>query len=202
MNIDFWLATFDDWFWIFNFSFWFSHMNFCGDMLSLQTTSRILVVDSLKFYKLLWFISWMLARIVVFLCNNLISYLDASNIVLDVQQGPNLFIFAQRVTTFSKIWNKLLATAHTLVPTISCLSPYPYDIHQFPSPKNQAYQPTLYPTYIKTNLTTNLLDEIEPLYHPIYMRCHYSLCPWIPSVQQTSRGEIVHRSKIVLLLTK
>ena len=87
LNIDFWLATFDDWFWIFNLSFWFSHMNFCGDMLSLQTTSRI-VVDGLKYYKLLWFISWMLARIVVFLCNILVSYLDASNIVLDVQQGP------------------------------------------------------------------------------------------------------------------
>ena len=77
-------------------------MTFGGDLLSLQTTKRLLV-DDLTFYKLLWFISCTLARIVVFLCNNLISYLDASNIVLDVQQGPNFVIFAQRVTTFSKI---------------------------------------------------------------------------------------------------
>ena len=53
---------------------------------------------------------------------------------------------------------------------------------------------TLYPTYIKSNLTTNILDETELLYHPIYMRYHYYLCPWIPSVQQTSREEIVHRN--------
>ena len=53
---------------------------------------------------------------------------------------------------------------------------------------------TLYPTYIKSNLTTNILGEMELLYHPIYIRCHYYLCPWILSVQQTSRGEITHRN--------
>ena len=127
LNIDFWLATFDHWFWILNFSFWFSIMNFGGDLLSLQTTTSILV-DGLTFCKLLWFFSWFSARIVVFPCDYLISYLDASNIVLDVQQGPNLVMFAHRIT---------------------------------------------------------MLCGTEMLRHPLYMRCHNYLCPWIPSAHQT-----------------